>query len=92
MLTETTPQLIRHFWSRNGWIRDTAQKLIILRNDRDTVVPLLQAIVRYNIYDPLPRLHALWTLEGIGAVDESLLLHAFKDRDWRVRAALLHGG
>jgi len=88
MLDETTVQLLRHLRHPNGWWRDTAQKLIILRKDRDSVAPLLEDIVRFDDR-ALARMHALWTLEGIGRVDRTLLRHAYKDRDPRVRAAAI---
>lgn len=85
MLDESTAELIRHLDDRNGWWRMTAQKLIILRKDRDSVVPLLEDMVRFSDR-PLARLHALWTLEGIGK-NTDVLQSALSDRDWRVRAA-----
>ena len=63
MLDESTVELLRHLENPNGWWRDTAQKLIILREDRETVVPLLEGMVRFS-QNALTRLHALWTLEG----------------------------
>jgi mono/diheme cytochrome c family protein len=63
----------------------TAQKLIILRKDRDSVIPLLGDQIRYS-QNALARLHALWTLHGMGA-EKEVLSFALKDRDWRVRAA-----
>jgi mono/diheme cytochrome c family protein len=67
----------------NGWWRDTAQQLIVLRADR-SVVPALQALVKSG-QAPLGRVHALWTLDGLGASDRALLLAACKDADPRVR-------
>ena len=69
----------------NGWWRDTAQQLIVLRGDR-SVVPALKAVVASAASAPLGRVHALWTLDGLGATDRALLLTAFKDPDPRVRA------
>ena len=86
MLDESTVELVRHLEHPNGWWRDTAQKLIVLRDDRESVLPLLEATVRFN-QNPLARLHALWTLEGIGAVNAEILNSAYVDRDWRVRRA-----
>jgi len=88
---ESTSELIRHFESRNGWWRDTAQKLILLRKDREAIVPLLQSIVRFDQHVPLVRLHALWTLEGMGRAN-GVLEHALRDRDPRLRAAALRVG
>ena len=37
--------------------------------------------------DPRPRLHALWTLDGLGALDDKLILRALKSGDPQVRMA-----
>src|SRR5205085_2194303 len=65
MLDETPAQLAAHLAHPNGWWRDTAQKLIVLRRDK-SVVPALQEMARSHA-NPLARLHALWTLEGLDA-------------------------
>jgi mono/diheme cytochrome c family protein/glucose/arabinose dehydrogenase len=85
MLEERTASLVRHLDHPNSWWRMTAQKLIILREDRDLVIPLLKDQIQYT-QNALGRLHALWTLHGMGA-EKEILPVALKDRDWRVRAA-----
>ena len=45
MLQETAAQLVRHLSHPNGWWRDTAQQLIVLKQDR-SVAPALTQIVR----------------------------------------------
>jgi mono/diheme cytochrome c family protein len=47
----------------NGWIRDTAQRLLVERADRSIVPELLELIS--NGRDTLGRIHGLWTLEGL---------------------------
>lgn len=86
MLTQSTSQLVSLLAHANGWWRDTAQRLIILRSDRDSVVPTLKEMAAAH-RDPLGRLHALWTLEGIGAVDATILQKSMADLDFRVRCA-----
>ncbi|MDA1007177.1 MAG: HEAT repeat domain-containing protein [Verrucomicrobia bacterium] len=85
MLGETTAQLIAHLSHPNGWWRDTAQKLIVLRRD-PSVVPALKELARTG-KAPLGRMHALWTLEGMDVVDRDLLVEKLKDADPRVRMA-----
>jgi hypothetical protein len=85
MLRETPEQLVRHLSHPNGWWRDTAQRLIILRGDR-SVVPALDQLARTGD-NPLARLHALWTLDGLGALKRSVLAETFRDADPHVRAA-----
>ena len=86
MLDESTAELVRHLQHPNGWWRDTAQRLIILRDDRETVIPALETLFRYT-QNRKARLHALWTLEGMGAVSSELLQAAFTDRESILRRA-----
>ena len=88
MLSESTVELCRHLEHANGWWRDTAQRMIILRPDRERVVPLLEGMARYT-ENPLGRLHALWTLEGLDKVSTNLLQQLASDRDARVRGAVI---
>jgi putative heme-binding domain-containing protein len=85
MLDETPAQLVSHLSHPNGWWRSEAQKLIVLHGDR-SVVPALQQLATSG-KEALGRLHALWTLEGLDAVDAKLLAQGMADSDARVRAA-----
>lgn len=87
MLEETPAQLVAHLTDANGWWRDTAQKLIVLRGDK-SVVPALEQMTR-NSDNALARLHALWTLDGLDAVQPKLLAEKLQDADPRVRAAAI---
>ena len=71
----------------NGWWRDEAQKLLILRKEAKAI-PLLKDAVK-SAESGLARAHALWTLDGMGAWDESLVLSAISDKDMNVRLAAL---
>lgn len=86
MLDESTFELLRHLEHPNGWWRDTAQKLIILREDRDTVAPLLKGMAEFD-ENTLTRLHALWTLEGMDELEPEFVASRYKDRDARIRRA-----
>ena len=44
MYSETPAQLVSHFTHPNGWWRDTAQRLLVLKQDK-SVVPALQQMV-----------------------------------------------
>jgi mono/diheme cytochrome c family protein len=83
MLQETPAQLVRHLSHANGWWRDTAQQLIVLKQDR-SVAPALQTIVRTSKH-PLARYHALWTLEGLSALEAPLVRTLLKDADQGMR-------
>ena len=45
MLSETPAQLVAHLSHPNGWWRDSAQRLLVLKQDK-SVVPALQKLVR----------------------------------------------
>ena len=70
----------------NGWVRDTAQQLLVERRD-----PAASAALRQLAVDaaqpPLARVHALWTLEGSDALDRGTIVAALDDKDPRVCAA-----
>jgi mono/diheme cytochrome c family protein/glucose/arabinose dehydrogenase len=83
MLNETAAQLVAHLSHPNGWWRDTAQQLLVLKQDR-TVVPALQTLVRTS-RNPLARFHALWTLEGLNALTAQLTREVLADSDPRLR-------
>ena len=83
MYSETPPQLVAHFVHPNGWWRDMAQRLLVLKQDK-SVVPALQQMARSSD-NLLARFHALWTLEGLGALDATLVREGMKDKNPRMR-------
>lgn len=85
MLSETPAQLVAHLSHPNGWWRDTAQRMIIVKGDK-SVVPALIEMMKSND-NHLARLHALWTLEGLGAITPDLVRAAMKDTHPMVRAS-----
>ena len=91
MLDETPAEWVQHLSHPNGWWRDTAQKLLVLRRDR-SVVPALEKLASQDSTDPRPRLHALWTLEGLGVLNDKLILRALTATDPQVRIAGLRLG
>ncbi len=84
MLEESTAQLVAHLDHPNGWWRDTAQKILVVKGDK-SVVPALAQLARTS-KNPLGRIHALWTLEGLGAADAELIRAFLKDTDPHIRA------
>lgn len=83
MLEESPAQLVAHLGHPNGWWRDTAQQLLVLQQDR-SVVPALQQLARTSS-TLVERFHALWTLEGLGALDAALVRSLMKDPNPRMR-------
>jgi mono/diheme cytochrome c family protein/glucose/arabinose dehydrogenase len=87
MLNQTAPQLVTHLSHPNGWWRDTAQQLLVLKQDR-SVVSALETLVRRS-KNLLARFHALWTLEGLGALTPSLARATLRDVEPRMRVQAL---
>jgi mono/diheme cytochrome c family protein len=70
----------------DGWVRDTAQRLLVEAGD-SAVGPALKTLATDAQAPALGRLHALWTLDGLGLVDASLIQSALRDAHPQVRAA-----
>jgi mono/diheme cytochrome c family protein len=87
MLNEKSKKLVKELEHPNGWWRDTAQKLLIRRGDK-SVVPALTEMAFKN-KNHLARIHALWTLEGLDALDPSMIRHALEDSHPQVRVAAI---
>jgi glucose/arabinose dehydrogenase len=83
----STAELVGHLGDATGWWRLTSQRLLVERRD-PAAVPLLKELALRG-KNPLARLHALWTLDGCGALDTETKFAAFADGDERVRAAAI---
>ena len=86
LLNASSSELVEYLSHPNGWWRDNAQKLLIVRNDQ-SVVPVLKKIVSEQTDNAnlLGRIHALWTLEGLHAIDKTLLVSLFNDKVPEIR-------
>jgi mono/diheme cytochrome c family protein/glucose/arabinose dehydrogenase len=82
----TSAELVAALSNPNGWWRDMAQQLLVERQDFKTLPALRRAAVDTN---PIARLHALWTLEGMGVTDPKMLKVALADSEPKIRAAAL---
>jgi putative membrane-bound dehydrogenase-like protein len=71
------PELVALLGHSNGWWRMTAQRLLVERQDR-AAVPLLIAALK-DAQSPVTRLHALWSLHGLDAVDKDAIRQAIAD-------------
>ncbi len=76
-------QLVLQMESPNSWNRETAQRLIWERQDKAAVPHLVKLFKTSD--KPLARLHALWTLDGLNALDAELLVTALKDPEPGIR-------
>lgn len=86
-------ELIENLANKNNWWRLNAQRLLVDRGDKKSI-PGLIAMAR-NTSSDVGRLHALWTLEGMGALDPSVITEALSDpvagiRENAIRLAELH--
>jgi putative membrane-bound dehydrogenase-like protein len=72
-------ELVRQFNHPVGWVRDTAQRLLVERQQRDAI-PFLEKLLMASGNSP-GRLHALWTLNALGATSAALLERAAADQD-----------
>ncbi|MDB5734319.1 MAG: dehydrogenase [Alphaproteobacteria bacterium] len=89
MIDETPAQLVAHLSDANGWWRDTAQQLLVQRNDK-SVVPALNALAT-SAPDARTRTQAIWTLSGMNALDAQTVSHALDDASADVRLAGVRG-
>ncbi|QIF05229.1 discoidin domain-containing protein [Roseimicrobium sp. ORNL1] len=69
----------------NGWYRDTAQKILVLKQDKSIAPTLAEMVQKHE--NALARIHALWTLEGLGALTPDIIRTALKDASPQVRRA-----
>jgi putative membrane-bound dehydrogenase-like protein len=74
---ESNEGLVKQLENNNYWWRINAQRLLVDRADKSSVSSLTQLVK--NSKSPVGRLHALWTLEGIGQLDASLIQLSLKD-------------
>jgi HEAT repeat protein len=90
MLHESTTSLMAYFDHPNGWWRDNAQKEIVVRGDKSVIPALRKMITEKDGFVSkgpahLARIHALWTLEGLEAIDKEVLITALQDEHPQVR-------
>lgn len=87
--TAATPELVALLASRDGWHRDAASRLLVERRDAAAMVPL-HASAR-QAAEPLARVHALWVLASLGAldIDEVLAALAAPQAELREQSVLL---
>ncbi|MGV3660490.1 MAG: DUF7133 domain-containing protein [Prosthecobacter sp.] len=85
-LPKESAERVKHLSHPNGWVRDTAQRLLVESADA-AAAPALREVANDINAKPLSRLHALWTLDGLGSAAPDLLRAALKDTSPQVRAA-----
>jgi mono/diheme cytochrome c family protein len=89
MIEETPAQLVAHLSDPVGWWRDTAQQLLVQRNDK-SVVPALKQLAM-TAPDFRTRVQAVFTLMGMDSLDAETVMHGLEDSSADVRTAALRG-
>jgi putative membrane-bound dehydrogenase-like protein len=84
----TAVQLVDQLRSPHGSVRETASRLIWEREDASAVEPL-RALLNESAAPAVSRMHALWTLKGLGAVTAADVLMGLKADHPRLREQAL---
>ncbi len=79
----TTAELAGLLEHRNGWHRDTASRLLYERQDQSAVEPLKNLAAKSTF--PVARMTAMYSLDGLKALDDHTLLKALDDSVPNVR-------
>lgn len=79
----STAELVATLEHKNAWHRETAARLLYERQDLSAVPRLAKLLQESKA--PLARLHAVYALDGLGALKEGELLTALRDADAAVR-------
>lgn len=87
MFEESPAQLVLHLEHPNGWWRDKAQQLLILRQDQSVAGDLVRMLETST--NELARIHALWTLEGLRALETGMVKKLMKDANPNIRIQAL---
>jgi putative membrane-bound dehydrogenase-like protein len=76
-------ELVQQLANPNIWWRRTAQRLLVERQAAGAVDPLVKLFSESQ--SPLGRVHALWTLDGLGKLDADLIKKALDDPEAGIR-------
>jgi mono/diheme cytochrome c family protein/glucose/arabinose dehydrogenase len=87
LLSASITELVKTLSHPNGWWRDTAQRLLVQRHDPKSM-PLLKKAAAAS-ENHLSRIHALWALEGMNALDLTTIERGLKDKHNKVQMTAL---
>ncbi len=76
-------QLVQALSATNGWTRDTAQQLLVERNDFQSYDALNELASKGEFPGSI---HALWVLNAVGELNPEPILGALRSTDPKVRA------
>ncbi len=83
----SSAQLVEKLGSPNGWIQETAQRLLVERANPN-VLPALKAQAAQSP-DPVTQVHTAWTLDGMGQMDKETLFSLLAGSQPKVRATAI---
>ena len=83
----TGAQLVERLSHPNGWWRDLAQRTLVERGDKSVVSSLTR--LSTTAKDWKTRLHALWTLDGLDAIEPAQVVTALDDQAREVRVGAI---
>jgi mono/diheme cytochrome c family protein len=91
--TASAEELVKTLSNPSGWWRDTAQRLLVEKQDK-AAVPLLEKVISGEAPEttPLGKIHALWVLHGMDKLTDRVASAAAADADPRVRLQALRTG
>lgn len=78
--------LVKVLMHENSWQRETAQRLLVSRKDPATI-PYLEKLT--NAGTTVARIHAVWTLEGMGALKAPHLFSGIQSNDAKLQCSTL---
>jgi mono/diheme cytochrome c family protein len=87
MYEEKSATLVSYLNHPNGWWQDMAQQVLVLRKDKSVVPALKQMALQGSTING--RIHALWTLEGLGALPANVVQKLAIDANPRIRIQAL---
>ncbi|MEC7370789.1 MAG: cytochrome c, class I [Pseudomonadota bacterium] len=82
-------KLLKHLEDNNGWVRDTAQRLLLAAKDPGIDRGLRKLATGANEFAAV---HAIWTLEGRGTLDRRTLTKALDNNNPVIQLAAMRAG
>jgi glucose/arabinose dehydrogenase/mono/diheme cytochrome c family protein len=82
-------KLLKRLEAENGWVRDTAQRLLLRKKGRGIDRGLSRLVTQD---DEHAAVHAVWTLEGRGTLNRPTLLKALANDNTSIQLAAIKAG